>query len=101
MKEKMELLAISVMYEEKGVEGVIESTIHDKKTARNMCKINNENFKEYDFNVTYEYTHIETLTKMLSLKKLIRNAEDLEEVLTRIEKHCKNIREIAKEEGVL
>lgn len=102
MDEKMKNLIVSIVYKEKGIEGAIKELIRDEKDAREgTIKKLGGNFTEYDFGITRETAYIDVLQNMLVIKSLIRNGKDLEEVLTRIEKHCQNIREIAKKEGVL
>lgn len=98
----MKMKLICMIYENEGIEGVIKNIIRDEKDAKKgFKKIKRENDTEYDFDISREVVNIELLKDMLTLKKLIRNEKDLEEVLTRIEHHCQNIREIAKKEGVL
>lgn len=102
MLDKIKNLEIALCYEVEGVEGVIKNIIRDEKDVKkDFEKVRRENDTEYDFYISREVSYIDILENMLGLKKLIRNGKDLEEVLTRIEKHCQNIRKIAKEEGVL
>ena len=102
MDKNIEISIINMVYKEKGIEGAIKEIIKDEKDAKEGFEKNKkENDTEYDFDISRETAYIEVLQNMLVIKSLIRNGKDLEEVLTRIEKHCQNIREIAKEEGVL
>ena len=102
MDKNIEISIINMVYKEKGIEGAIKEIIKDEKDAKEGFEKNKkENDTEYDFDIARETAYIEVLQNMLVIKSLIRNGKDLEEVLTRIEKHCQNIREIAKEEGVL
>ena len=102
MDEKIKLLIVNMVYKEKGIEGAIKEIIKDEKDEKEGFEKNKkENDTEYDFSITRETSYLDLLVRMLCIKSLIRNGEDLEEVLTRIEKHCQNIREIAKKEGVL